>query len=124
MTNELCLSHENRFIEALENACLESGEAFRPSSAEGDDHRRVRIVFQSCRCNGGDPRDPAGLEGKWTSRCLLFYLRDHAQFPARLATHRALILVGLWGRTPVRMRLLRHAVSALQAMATSFLLCR
>eukprot|EP00985_Skeletonema_marinoi_P014265 scaffold7206_cov143-Skeletonema_marinoi.AAC.7 len=113
--DELTLSHENQVLMAMETAYMSSSEAFYPSTADGDATAHKKAMLQSCsNSQRGSLRSPSGLTSDSLSPPLLFYLKDHGRCTTRLAAHRALILVGLWGQTPGNMLLLRRCVESLQ----------
>lgn len=94
---------------------MSSSEAFYPSTADGDATAHKKAMLQSCsNSQRGSLRSPSGLTSDSLSPPLLFYLKDHGRCTTRLAAHRALILVGLWGQTPGNMLLLRRCVESLQ----------
>jgi len=114
--DELSLSHDNQVLLALESACLSSSEAFYPSSIDGDTVTHKRSILESCSCHrpSSSLRNPTGLTNDDHSRPLIFYLKDHANYPAHLAAHRALILAGLWGQTPDNLDLIKSSIAALK----------
>lgn len=102
---------------AMESAYLSSSEAFYPSTADGDSIASKKAMLQSCsNPQGRSLRNPSGLTSDSISPPLLHYLKDHGRCTTRLAAHRALILVGLWGQTPQNMALLRTCVESLQTV--------
>lgn len=104
----------------MESAYLSSSEAFYPSTTDGDAVSRKKTVLQSCsNSQRGSLRNPSGLTSDSLSPPLLFYLKDHGRCTTRLAAHRALILVGLWGQTPDIMLLLRRCIESLQIVQES-----
>jgi hypothetical protein len=99
----------------METAYLSSSEAFYPSTADGDAVSHKKAMLQSCsNSQRGSLRNPSGLTSDSLSPPLLFYLKDHGRCTTRLAAHRALLLVGLWGQTPDDILLLRRCIESLQ----------
>lgn len=99
----------------METAYLSSSEAFYPSTADGDTVLHKKAILQSCsNAQRGSLRHPSGLTSDSLSAPLLFYLKDYGRFTSRLAAHRALILIGLWGQTPDNMLLLIRCIESLQ----------
>lgn len=99
----------------MEAAYLSSSEAFYPSTPDGDTVNHKHAILQSCSSlQRGSLRNPSGLTSGSVSPPLLFYLKDHGRCTTRLAAHRALILVGLWGQTPDNMLLLERCIESLR----------
>lgn len=102
---------------AMESAYLSSSEAFYPSTADGDTIAHKKAILQSCSNSArGSLRNPSGLTSDSLSPPLLFYLKDHGRCSNRLAAHRALVLVGLWGQTPDNLLLLQRCVESLHIL--------
>jgi len=114
--DELSNSNDDQVTVATEVACLSSSEAFYPSTVDGDTAENKETMFKSC--NNFHLLTPANIDTirRDNSRSLLFYMKDHAQFPAHLAANRALILSSMWGKSPQSIHLLNRTISTLQIL--------
>jgi hypothetical protein len=117
--DELSMSHKHDEIVTLENACRMSGHSFDPSTAEGDDPARVKILQNSCLSAAISEEQRAeylvDFDDDERLGALLLYLKPHNQADV-LVPQRALLLASKWSREPSQLRILEDALVALKAI--------
>jgi hypothetical protein len=121
--DELAMSHKHEEIATLENACKISNLAFDPTTSEGDDPAKFKVLQNSCLAAALSEAERSeylvDFDDDDRLGALLLYLRPYNNGEL-LLFHRVLLLSAEWAKNPIDMEVLKDAIETMKHMNVTY----